>query len=380
MAYDNTHIIMNRIIFLFCTTFTMAVAAMAQTETPDSITRQHHIDDFNFALHELETSYAGFETCVTDANRQQYDSIVSSLRVQIETQNRPGYDAALYLYSWFDDGHLGIDLGSYRETGKYMSDRQKFHPYEMIKPYSPEPTAKPVTSKTFLMRLPDFDEETVSVEWIENAIRNFNTSTCENLIIDVRYNGGGDERIWHPLLPLIYDHPGTTKSVEFRMSYNNIEFLRQAAPVFPEAQMILDKYNRSHEPYILLTDKEDIEIEVPPYAGKKPLKVAFIIDANNGSATEELLIQAKAISNRTSIYGKENTSGCLDYSSVRETTALPHSKYPIFIPTARSCRLPDNGIDKTGIAPDFTIPIDYPQSLTDNLDEWTIWVAGELEK
>ena len=144
--------------------------------------------------------------------------------------------------------------------------------------------------------------------------------------------------------------------------------------------MILDKYNRSHEPYILLTDKEDIEIEVPPYAGKKPLKVAFIIDANNGSATEELLIQAKAISNRTSIYGKENTSGCLDYSSVRETTALPHSKYPIFIPTARSCRLPDNGIDKTGIAPDFTIPIDYPQSLTDNLDEWTIWVAGELEK
>ncbi len=259
---------------------------MAQTETPYSLTPQNHLDDFNFALYELETSYAGFETCVTDANRQQYDSIVSSLRVHIETQNRPGYDAAIYLYSWFDDGHLGIDMGSYRETGKYMSDRQKFHPYEMIKPYSPEPTANQVTSRTFLIRLPDFDEETVSVEWIGNAIRNFNTSTCENLIIDVRYNG---------------------------------------------------------------------------------------------SATEELLIQAKAISDKTSIYGKENTSGCLDYSSVRETTALPHSKYPIFIPTARSCRLPDNGIDKTGIAPDFIIPIDYPQSLTDNLDEWTVWVAGDLE-
>lgn len=96
---------------------------MAQTETPDSLTPQNHLDDFNFALYELETSYAGFETCVTDANRQQYDSIVSSLRVQIETQNRPGYDAALYLYSWFDDGHLGIDMGNYRETGKYMSDQ-----------------------------------------------------------------------------------------------------------------------------------------------------------------------------------------------------------------------------------------------------------------
>ena len=95
------------------------------------------------------------------------------------------------------------------------------------------------------------------------------------------------------------------------MSDNNIEYLKQVADEFPEAQMILDKFNNTHEEFILLTDKEDIEIEVPKYDGKKPRRIAFIINANNGSATEELLIQAKAISDRTIIYGKENTGDAL---------------------------------------------------------------------
>lgn len=142
------------IISLFCVTVVTAI--IAQTEQPDSSIAQS-LEDFEFALHELELSYAGFETQVTDANRQQYDSIVATLRNQIETQNRPGYDAVLYIYSWFDDGHLGLDMENYQETYKYMSDRRKFHPYQMINPYSPEPVAKPITCKTFLMRLPDFD-------------------------------------------------------------------------------------------------------------------------------------------------------------------------------------------------------------------------------
>ena len=358
----------------------MVISAICLYAQPVSrLTVAQNVEDFDFALKELETSYAGFDTYVNDSTRQEYDSIVSTLRQQIETNKRSGYDAALFLYSWFDDGHLGMDMGSFRETGKYMSDRRKFQPYDIIHPYLPEPVSRPANAKTYLMRLPEFNEETVSLEWIEKAIRDYNSSGCENLIIDLRSNGGGDERLWHPLLSLLYDHAGTTKSVEFRMSDNNIEYLKQVAAEFPEARMILDKYNKTHEEYILLTDKEDIEIEVPKYDGKKPRRIAFIIDANNGSATEELLIQAKAISDRVIIFGKENTGGCLDCSSVRES-ALPNSGYPIYIPIARSCRLPNNGIDKIGIAPDLVIPINYPSSLADNIDEWTLWIANELEK
>lgn len=363
---------------VFVLMFLTASSESLYAQKINRLSVSQNLEDFEFALKELENSYAGFDTYVNDATREEFDSIVSALRLQINIENRAGYDAALFLYSWFDDGHLGLDLGSYRETGKYMSDRRKYHPYEMIQPYLPQPTAMPVSSGTYLIRLPEFDEETVSPEWLASAIHGFDSSDCENLIIDVRDNGGGDERIWHPLLGLLYDHPGTTKSVEFRMSDSNIAFLKQLEDEFPEAKMILEKYSRTHEPYILLTNNEDIDISVPEYNGKKPVKVAFVIDANNGSATEELLIQAKAISDRVSIYGKENTGGCLDCSSVRESF-LPNSGFPLSIPTARSCRLPDHGIDKTGIAPDVIIPIDYPSSLTDNNDEWVNWIAEKLD-
>ncbi|MDE6533489.1 MAG: S41 family peptidase [Muribaculaceae bacterium] len=383
LSKSETYTFVSRLEIIFMRILSFLLMSVVSTgllwsQPKSSLTVDQNVEDFDFALTELETSYAGFVTYVNDSTRQEYDSIVSSLKHEIELKIRPGYDAALFLYSWFDDGHLGMDMGSYKETGKYMSDRRKYQPYEMIRPYLPEPIATQATTKTYLIRLPEFDEEIVSSEWLGNAIDEFISSKCENLIIDVRGNGGGDERIWHQLLPLFYDHPGTTKSVEFRMSDNNIEFLKQAAAEFPEAQMILDKFNNTHEEFILLTDKEDIEIEVPKYDGKKPRRIAFIIDANNGSATEELLIQAKAISDRAIIYGKENTGGCLDCSSVRES-ALPNSGYPIFIPTARSCRLPNNGIDKTGIAPDVVIPINYPTSISDNIDEWTLWIANELE-
>lgn len=324
--------------------FLVVVEAVAQVNVTGTnphnslLSVDQNIEDFNFALKELETSYAGFDTYVNDSTRQEYDSIVSTLRQQIGTNERSGSDAALFLYSWFDDGHLGMDMGSFRETGKYMSDRRKFQTYDIIHPYLPEPLSKPATSKTYLMRLPEFDNETVTPEFVENAIRDYNSSGCENLIIDLRSNGGGDERLWHPLLPMLYDHPGTTKSVEFRMSKNNIEYLKQAATEFPEAQMILDKYKKTHKEFILLTDKEDIEIEVPKYDGKKPRRIAFIIDANNGSATEELLIQAKAISDRTIIYGKENTVVVLiAHQSGNRHCPIVDIRFPYQLPDRADC-------------------------------------------
>lgn len=40
--------------------------------------------------------------------------------------------------------------------------------------------------------------------------------------------------------------------------------------VFPEAQIILDKFTQNPEnEYALLTDTEDIMIEVQPYAGRR---------------------------------------------------------------------------------------------------------------
>ncbi len=372
------YILMRRIVLY--TIFIVGISLNLFAQTIPQFTVRQNLEDFNYALDELEKSYAGFETYVNETTRQQYDSIVARLRKQIETENRLGYDAALFLYSCFDDAHLGIDLGSLSLSEQYMSERKKFNPYETIQPYMPEPVALKVTDKTFLVRLPEFVEEIVSFNWVENAIHEFNSSGSENLILDIRGNGGGDERLWHPFLPLIFSHTGAVKNIEFRMSDNNIKYLKLMALQFPEAQMLLDRYNETNASYVPLTDSEDIIIDIPDYDGIKPRRVAIIIDANNASAAEFLLLQAKAVSDKTQLYGKENTRGCFDCSNVRKTTFLPNSKCPLSIPISRTCKLADFGIDKTGIAPDVIVPIDYPRSLTNNIDEWTLWIANELEK
>jgi C-terminal processing protease CtpA/Prc len=46
----------------------------------------------------------------------------------------------------------------------------------------------------------------------------------------------------------------------------------------------------------------------------------------------------------------------------------------------RSERCPNRGIDKNGITPDIRIPLPLPKKLTDNVDEWSVWIAEDMKK
>jgi hypothetical protein len=50
------------------------------------------------------------------------------------------------------------------------------------------------------------------------------------------------------------------------------------------------------------------------------------------------------------------------------------------MPMSRTFNITEYGIDATGIAPDVRIDLPLPARLTDNIDEWVIWVAEQLEK
>ena len=104
----------------------------------------------------------------------------------------------------------------------------------------------------------------------------------------------------------------------------------------------------------------------------------LIIDNNVASAGEAMVLEIQASSKRTTVYGQDNTYGLLDISNCTEVE-LPYSKLFILIPVTVSHRLPDRGIDKTGIAPDVRLDIPYPTELTDNVDEWVLWVAEDLK-
>ena len=112
---------------------------------------------------------------------------------------------------------------------------------------------------------------------------------------------------------------------------------------------------------------------------KRVHRAAVVIDNKVGSSAEGLLLALDAYSDRVTIYGRDNSSGCLDYANVC-FVKLNHCGYIFQMPMSRKCGLPEGGIDATGIAPDVRIPLPLPAKLTDNVDEWVIWVAEQLEK
>ena len=108
-------------------------------------------------------------------------------------------------------------------------------------------------------------------------------------------------------------------------------------------------------------------------------KAALIIDNSIASSGEMMVRSIKATSSRTTVYGRDNTLGCLDFSNCYEAE-MPNCHIRFTCPMTRTIGLPDTGIDNTGIAPDVRISLPLPARLTDNIDEWTIWVAEQLEK
>jgi Peptidase family S41. len=123
---------------------------------------------------------------------------------------------------------------------------------------------------------------------------------------------------------------------------------------------------------------DDTFVELPSVSDR-PVAAALIIDNDVASAGEQLTLILRAISKRTTIYGRENTYGCLDISNFRRVN-LPYSTITITIPVTVSHRLPDRGIDKEGISPDVRLDIPYPTELTDNIDEWVLWIAQDLKE
>ena len=57
--------------------------------------------------------------------------------------------------------------------------------------YSPKSMTARVDNNTFLIRFPSCAGKEPSLKWIENSVKEYLSSGCENLILDIRGNGGG---------------------------------------------------------------------------------------------------------------------------------------------------------------------------------------------
>jgi hypothetical protein len=248
-------------------------------------------------------------------------------------------------------------------------------------------TALCLSDSTFYIRIPGFDgfkdqiEETISKHWNDIMSR-------PNMIIDIRYNGGGQDDEFQILLKLLYTKAYEEKGVEWYATLDNIKILeeilakgesRNGEEGIKWTKALVSEMKKNIGGFVVHPfDKENIN--TPPSMDtiyKNPNRIGIIINDENASSAEQFLLEAKW-SKKVILFGNQSTAGVLDYSNAIPIN-FPSGKYKLTFPMTRSQRLPENPIDNIGIKPDINIPFTPAKQLFDKLDSWVDFVKNYLE-
>lgn len=334
------------------------------------------LSDLEFAIKDVETNYSGFSFKVTDENRADYDAFVKSVRKQLSRGRIDEFEAVAKYLGYFQDSHLQTcNNGCNDHHRKY---RKQGVDYGAEMTYAPVAVATKVSDKTFLIRYPSCSAGEVSSAWVRGSVDQFLASGCDNLILDIRGNNGGSDDMYTPYLWLLYDHPGTVDGVMLLDTKENRRIFEDYCPTLYEGAPISRESEPSGGFVTLFGETNDVGLWDD--RSPKPVKAAIIIDNRVVSSGEQLLLDVRACSDRCTIYGKDNTRGCLDFSNCRLVRLSGICHYYQVPMTVSRRVLNGTGIDETGIAPDVRVDWNLPKTLTDNIDSWVVNIAAELEK
>ncbi len=229
---------------------------------------------------------------------------------------------------------------------------------------SRNPYLEEMNATTLYLRIPSFEYENKSVidkVLTENKEKILKT---ENLIIDLRNNGGGSDQCFEELLPFLYTNPIRTISVEFLSTVqNNQVFLEYSTNLnFDEnmrqwAKNVYDKLQERLGEFVL-TFNEPVSIDRLDTVYEYPKNVGILINEGNASTTEQFLLAAKQ-SKKVKLFGV-TTSGALDISNMASIES-PCKEFRLWYCLSRSMRIPGMTIDDIGLQPDFYFDKAIPQ-------------------
>lgn len=224
----------------------------------------------------------------------------------------------------------------------------------------------------------DFNNE----EAIETLVREHQNEilASDQLIIDVRYNAGGSDLSYFPLLPLIFNQSiplsklnDETMSVlyskrncDLRIEMFN-EYLKSMKNPPQELKDYIEnelKLYRENYGKGFITNEPDKTFDFLIQGGAKPKNVYILTDQYCGSSGDSFVRLAKQ-SPKVTVVGR-NTMGVLDYSNVAFLELDDH--FTLMYPTSRMNYLDKGlGIDNIGIAPDVYVEW-TPKHLVKDLD------------
>lgn len=337
---------------------------------------KNNLECYDFGTRELEQNYAGFPWVVTEERRPEYERIKQEYRDSISRGLMYGPVGVAEMCCYMQDFHLGC---SFRMWSNRFPMRWANYKQEMAV-YDPQPVAQKLDDRTFLLRFPSCCGDDAYVKWTWEAVEQYRQSGCENLVLDIRGNGGGADWQYYPIYRLLYLQPGYTHGIMIRNTPDNrerwlpwVESNESIRPLYDSAQV------HSDEAFFPLTEARILHTEdsVDP---RRPRHTAILIDRSVGSSGEQLLLDLRAVAPDVRLYGRDNTLGCIDISNVMEVP-LPHVPNSMHLPTTVSMRVlqGERLIDGHGIEPDVRIDLPLPDTLSDNVDAWVRWVAAQMQ-
>lgn len=257
---------------------------------------------------------------------------------------------------------------------------------DTIKLYNQEmcasvPFIKKLSEKMVLFRVPTFNSRAKkNIDSLITANAPL-LKSAENLIIDIRNNGGGSDATYDNILPFLYTNPIRTQRVlMYSTKLNNRrmldfynhweqygltkEFSLWAKKQYPILQRHLGEF-------VNLEPGQTVSIYKQDSIFKNPQHVAIITNEYNGSSAEQFLLEARQ-SLKVKLFGN-TTAGVLDMSNMYFVIS-PDKQFRFGYSLSKSLRIPDMAIDGKGIMPDFYIDKTIPET------HWLNFVQQTLEQ
>ncbi len=263
-----------------------------------------------------------------------------------------------------------------KRTFPVLQETSKHELYtKMVMAYAPY--LERISAKTLYMYIPSFDGGHKPL--IDSLLIAFKSELMqtENLIIDIRNNGGGNDDSYENIIPYLYTNPIRTVGMEFYATPLNNKRMEEylAIPGLPEQNrteinMALAILNKNLGKFVSF-NADRVSVEKLDTVLPFPKNVAVIINEKDGSTSEQFLLAAKQ-SKKTKLFGT-TTMGVLDISNMY-FVASPDNQFRLGYCLSKSYRIPDMAIDGKGIQPDYYLDQTIPD------EEWVPHVQQVLEQ
>ena len=217
---------------------------------------------------------------------------------------------------------------------------------------------KPISKKTMLLKIASFGYE--YTDRIEKLIRDNKSliESHENLIIDVRGNGGGTDYSFRPILPYLYTNPVRHLSGEYLVTQTLINSLtnwvntadKEKYDDIENVKKDIKRMKGKVGQFIPYSTSENFGFTKQDSVYLFPKNIAILMNGGSASSTENFILSAKQ-SKKVKTFGTP-TYGSVDYLSVIEFD-INCDKYILYMPTVRMLRAQDYPLDNIGIQPDI---------------------------